>query len=239
MEQSLRRQDERTAYLLGTDGVARIRRAAVIVFGIGGVGSYCAEALARAGIGRLTLVDFDRVSESNINRQLVALHSTVGRYKTEVMAERIRDINPDCLVDTREEMLLPENADDFDLSGYDFVVDAVDTVAAKVELAVRGERCGVPVVSCMGAGNKLDPTQFTVADIYETSGDPLARVMRKELRARNIESLKVICSTEEPSECVEGRNAITGRATPSSSCFVPATAGIRMAYEIVMEIING
>ena len=242
MEDSLRKQDERTAYLLGTDGVARIRRASVIVFGIGGVGSYCAEALARAGVGRLTLVDFDRVSESNINRQLVALHSTVGRYKTEVMAERIRDINPDCLVDTREEMLLPENADDFDLSGYDFVVDAVDTVAAKVELAVRGEMCGVPVVSCMGAGNKLDPTQFTVTDIYETSGDPLARVMRNRLRKAGVKRLIVVSSREEahalhPS--MEDAVAASGeKRAPGSLSFVPSTAGL-VAASVVLRAISG
>ena len=241
MEKPVRKQDERGAYLLGTEGIARLRRAHVAVFGIGGVGSYACEALARGGIGRLTLVDHDTVSESNINRQLVALHSTLGRYKTDVAAERILDINPECAVTVRHEFLLPENADTFDFSSFDYIVDAVDTVAAKVELAVRAYAAGVPLISCMGAGNKLDPTKFLVTDLFATSGDPLARVMRSALRKRGVPSLRVVCSAEPPTplhpdfaqETTEGKG---GRRAPGSLSFVPSVAGLIAAGEVIRTL---
>lgn len=221
-------QFSRTEILLGEEGVARLRRAHVAVFGIGGVGGHCAEALARSGVGALTLVDRDVVSVSNLNRQIVALRSTLGRPKAEVMRERILDIDPGIRVDARTVFFGPENADDFDFSVFDYVVDAVDTVAAKTELAVRAERAGVPAVSCMGAGNKLDPTRFEVADLYATSVCPLARAMRRELRARGVRRLKVVFSREEP--------AARGAGAPGSVAFVPSAAGLVLASVVVREL---
>lgn len=192
-------QDEifvRTRAMFGDAGMERLYGASVAVFGIGGVGGHAAEALARAGIGRLDLYDNDVVSVSNINRQLVATLDTVGQYKTDVMKARIAQIHPEAEVNTYHCFYLPENADQYDLSRYDYVVDAIDTVAAKIELVVRSQAAGVPIISCMGAGNKLDPTQFRVADIYETSVCPLARTMRRELKARGIRHCKVVYSLE-------------------------------------------
>lgn len=184
--------------LLGDGPQERLFHASVALFGVGGVGGFCAEALARAGIGALDLYDDDTVSESNLNRQLIALHSTLGRPKAEVMAERVRDINPACRVRALRMFYLPENAGEVDLSRYDYVVDAVDTVSAKLELAVRCQALGVPLISAMGSGNKLDPSAFSVSDLSKTEGCPLARVMRKELRKRGIHHLKVVWSREEP-----------------------------------------
>lgn len=241
MEHNVRskKQDERTAYLLGNDGVNRLYAAHVSVFGIGGVGSYAVEALARAGIGRITLIDHDTVSETNLNRQLVALHSTIGQYKTDVARDRIRDINPDCKVTVRHEFFLPENADTFDFSSFDYIVDAVDTVSAKIELAVRAHAANVPLISCMGAGNKLDPTRFVVTDVFKTSGDPLARVMRAKLRKCGVPALKVVCSEESPSPLHPdfNRNELNkkggGRAVPGSLPFVPSVAGLIAAGEVI------
>lgn len=240
----IRKEEERSAYLLGTDGILRLRRSHVAVFGIGGVGSYATEALARAGVGHLTLVDHDTVSESNINRQLVALHSTVGRYKTDVARDRIADINSLCEVTVRHDFYLPENADGFDLSVYDYVIDAVDTVAAKLELVVRSSHAGTPIISCMGAGNKLDPTRFCVTDIFETSGDPLARRMRAQLRKCGVPALKVVCSTEPPtplhpslSESETDRKG--GGRAPGSLSFVPSVAGLIAAGEVIRAIAGG
>lgn len=225
----MKEQFSRTGLLLGEDGVARLARAHVAVFGIGGVGGHCAEALARSGIGKFTLVDRDTVSLSNLNRQIVALHSTVGRLKTEVMRERILDINPEAEVRSAETFFLPENADSFDFSAFDYVVDAVDTVTAKVELVLRAFRAGCPIVSCMGAGNKLDPTRFEISDIYETSADPLARVMRRELRSRGISGLKVVWSREEPLSS-------GGNRVPGSVAFVPSAAGLVLASAVVRDL---
>ena len=237
----LRKKDERSAYLLGKSGIEKLRAAHVAVFGIGGVGSYAVEALARAGVGTLTLVDHDVVSVSNINRQLIALHSTVGQFKTDVARDRIRDIDPDCRVIVRHEFLLPENAAEFDFSSYDYVIDAVDTVAAKLELAVRCSECGTPVISCMGAGNKLDPTRFIVTDIFETSGDPLARAMRAKLRKCGVSSLRVVCSSEPPqplhpemTDCDAEQKG--DRRAPGSLSFVPSVAGLIAAGEVVKHI---
>ncbi len=230
---------ERSLPLYGEDGLHRLNNAKVIVFGVGGVGSWCAEALVRSGVGSITVVDGDTVSETNRNRQLIALCSTVDKEKAHICAERLRDINPDCDIKSLNLFYSAETADGVNLNEYDYIADCIDTVTSKLLLITKAKEIGVPIISSMGTGNRLNPDKIIVADVFKTSGDPLARVMRKELRVRNIESLKVICSTEEPCECVEGRSEITGRATPSSSCFVPATAGIRMAYEIVTEIING
>lgn len=218
----------RTAYVVGEDNIGKLRRSSVVIFGIGGVGSYTAEAVARMGVGKITLVDNDVVSESNINRQLIALHSTVGRYKTEVMKERILDINPECEVTAINMRYLPENADSIDLSEFDCIVDAIDTVSAKIEIAVRGEKLGVPVISSMGTGNKLCPDRFEACDIYKTSVCPLARVMRKELKDRGVRSLRVVYSKEEPVKAPEGE----GTRVPGSIAFVPSSAGLLIAKEV-------
>ena len=198
-------QFSRTAFLLGEEGVEKLKKSRVAIFGIGGVGGYVAEALARSGVGALDLIDKDVVSVSNINRQIIALHSTVGRKKTEVMAERIKDINPEIQVTVHDVFYLPETASEFDFSKYDYVVDAIDTVSGKLALVEQAYQAKTPIISSMGAGNKLDPTAFEVADISKTSVCPLARVMRRELKKRGIEHLKVVYSKEEPksSECVD------------------------------------
>ena len=230
----------RTALLLGEEGVARLKRAKVAVFGIGGVGGFAAEALARAGVGAFLLVDSDRVCVSNINRQIIADWNTVGRYKTKVMQERIASVNPDAEVETRECFFLPENADSFDFSGWDYIVDAVDTVSAKLEIIVRAKEAGVPVISCMGAGNKLDPTRFEVADLYETSVCPLARVMRRELKKRGIDSCKVVYSREEARTPLEGmlsqEESGGRRSVPGSVSFVPSVAGLVAAGEVIRDL---
>ncbi len=236
----------RTERLIGEDGVSRLRNASVAVFGIGGVGGYTVEALARAGIGRLLLVDADRVDVSNINRQIIADHTTVGRYKTEVMRERIARINPDADVETKEVFYLPEEHGGIDLADFDFVVDAVDTVSAKLELIVRAEEAGVPVISCMGAGNHLDPTKLTVTDIYKTTMCPLAKVMRRELKKRGIRRCKVVYSTEEAiavrdedSAAAETRsNTPRRKVAPGSISYVPAIAGMMAAGEVIRTLLE-
>ena len=229
---------ERSIPLIGVDGEKKLNNSSVIVFGVGGVGSWCAEALVRCGIGRITVVDGDTVSETNKNRQLIALSSTEGHEKAETSAKRLRDINPDCEVTSLNLFYSAETKDEIDLTEYDYIADCIDTVTSKLLLITSANVLKVPIISSMGTGNRLDPSQITVTDVFKTSGDPLARIMRKELRARNVESLKVVCSLEEPGKCCEGRNEITGRATPSSAVFVPATAGLRMAYEIVKELLD-
>ncbi|HJA92602.1 MAG TPA: tRNA threonylcarbamoyladenosine dehydratase [Candidatus Eisenbergiella merdipullorum] len=244
----MKEQFARTALLLGEEGVKRLERARVAVFGIGGVGGYTVEALARTGVGHFLLVDSDRVALSNLNRQIIATMDTVGRYKTEVMKERILSINPDVEVETRECFFLPENAEEFDFSGLDYVVDAVDTVTAKLELILRARRFGVPVISSMGAGNKLDASRLEVADIYQTSVCPLARVMRRELKARGVERLKVVYSREEARKPEAGsgkaalpeekaQTSVPGRrAVPGSVVFVPGAAGLILAGEVVRDL---
>lgn len=229
-------QHSRTAMLLGEEAVDRLAGARVAVFGVGGVGGYIAEALARAGVGALDLIDSDTVSVSNINRQIIALHSTVGRLKVDVMAERIRDINPDCQVRTYPLFYLPETADAFDFSVYDYVADAVDTVSAKLDLAVRAHEAGVPIIAAMGAGNKLDPSAFEVADLSKTSVCPLARVMRIELRKRGIHHMKVVYSKEEPHTPTVTVAGGPRRATPGSVSFVPGAAGLVLAGEIIKDL---
>lgn len=227
----------RTEMLIGQDAMKKLRAARVAVFGIGGVGGHAAEALARSGVGSLVLVDNDVVSLSNINRQVIALHSTLGRYKTEVMQERILDINPKAQVEIHTCFFLPENAEDFPFSSYDYVVDAVDTVTAKLEIIERAKRAGTPVISAMGAGNKLNPFAFLVQDIYQTQMCPLARVMRRELRKRDIESLKVVCSTEPALQPKGGRETGSRRVAPGSISYVPSIAGLLLAGEVIQDLI--
>lgn len=243
----MRESMERTAYLIGTDGVEKLATKHVALFGVGGVGGYVAEALGRAGIGKLTLVDKDTVSESNINRQIIATYETIGRKKTEVMAERLLSINPELSVERMDCFFLPETADAFDFSAYDYVVDAVDTVTAKLELVERAKAAGVPIISCMGTGNKLDPSRFEITDISKTTVCPLAKVMRRELKKRGITKLKVLYSKEEPRKPqipeAEAKSleevAKQGRqkAVPGSVSFVPPVAGLLIAGEVIKELL--
>ena len=229
---------EREAMLLGKDALCRLQNAHVALFGLGGVGSYAAEALARCGIGRLTLVDHDTVSLTNVNRQLCALTSTVGRSKVSVTAERLRQINPALVIEEREEFFLPENAADFDFSAFDFVIDAIDTVAGKIAIAVAASEAGVPMISCMGTGNKLDPSALRVIDLAKTSTCPLARVMRRELKARGIPHLPVIYSEELPiTPCFQPEEA-SKKNTPGSIAFVPSVAGLLAASEAVKSLLS-
>ncbi len=228
----------RTRMLLGDEAMDRLKGARVAVFGIGGVGGHVVEALARTGVGALDLIDSDRVALSNLNRQIVATRDTLGMLKVEAAKERILSINPDCVVRTFPIFYLPETADRFDFTRYDYVVDAIDTVAGKLQLIAAARAAGAPVISCMGAGNKLDPTAFQVADVSKTSVCPLARVMRRELKKRGIEHVKVVYSTEPalspgPSDEETGR-----RSTPGSVAFVPAVAGLILAGEVIKDIIE-
>lgn len=245
-------QFSRTELLIGKEALERLSKAHVAVFGIGGVGGYVVEALVRSGIGNFDLIDDDKVCLTNLNRQIIATRDTIGRYKVEVMRERILSINSDAEVTTHRCFYLPENARDFDFSSYDYVVDAVDTVTAKLEIVMRGKESNIPVISCMGVGNKLNPTQLEIADIYKTSVCPLAKVMRRELRKRGVDKLKVLYSKEEPitplddSEdtcrehcvCPPGttRKCTQRRAIPGSISFVPSAAGLIIASEVVKDL---
>lgn len=234
----------RTEAVLGTEAMTKLAKARVAVFGIGGVGGNAADALARSGVGAIDLFDDDTVSLSNINRQLVAVHSTLGKQKIEVMREHILDINPNCQVTVHRMFYLPQTADRVDLRVYDYIIDAIDTVSAKLELVCRAKQTDIPVISAMGAGNKLDPTQFEVTDISKTVMDPLARVMRKELKKRGIYRLKVVYSQEQPavlqqkivSETVEGRPGENKKQAPGSLAFVPSVMGLILAGEVVKDI---
>jgi tRNA A37 threonylcarbamoyladenosine dehydratase len=228
-------QFSRLVMMFGEEGVIRLRKARVAVFGIGGVGGYVTEALARSGIGTLDITDSDTVAESNLNRQIIALHSTVGQYKVDVMAERIQDICPDTAVNVHRCFFLPETAGEFDFTQYDYVVDAIDTVTGKLSIIEKAKAAGVPVISAMGAGNKLDPTALRVADISKTSVCPLARVMRYELRKRGIKDVKVVYSEEQPRESSGGRSE-HGKAIPASNAFVPSVMGLIIAGEIIKDI---
>ena len=228
---------EREAWVIGEDALGRLSRSTVALFGVGGVGSYAAEALARSGVGRVILIDNDTVSVTNINRQLCALESTVGRPKTAVMAERMRDINPKIEVVCRQEFFLPENASEFDFSEYDFVIDAIDTVSGKLAIAESAISAGVDMISCMGTGNKLDPTAFKVTDISKTNTCPLARVMRRELKKRGINHLKVVYS-EEIAIKTGMTDGESGKPLPGSIAFVPPVAGLIAASEAVKSILS-
>lgn len=240
----MQNQFSRTELLLGKDGMERLRRARVAVFGVGGVGGYTVEALARSGIGTLELIDNDRVCPTNINRQILATRRTVGQFKVDAARERILDINPDANVYTHKTFFTPQTAAQFDFSQYDYVVDAIDTMAGKLELAQRAQKAGVPIISSMGAGNKMDPSAFQVADIYDTSVCPLARIMRRELKRRGIERLKVVYSREPPMIPAGGADSPPDgagegprrRQTPGSNAFVPAVAGLIIAGEVVRDL---
>jgi tRNA A37 threonylcarbamoyladenosine dehydratase len=223
----MKEQFERTSLLIGEEAINKLNNSKVLIFGVGGVGGYVAEALARTGVGSITIVDKDTVSESNINRQIIALHSTVGRDKVDVLKERMLDINPNLQVDARKCFFLPENAHEFDFSQYDYIVDAVDTVTAKLQIIVQAKEAGVPVISAMGAGNKVHPEMFEIADIYKTEMCPLAKVMRRELKNRGIKKLKVVYSKEKP---------VYKGDVPGSIAFSPSVAGLLMASEVVREL---
>jgi len=237
-------QFERTELLIGKEAVTKLHKKRVAVFGVGGVGGYVCEGLVRSGIGSFDIVDSDVVSGSNINRQIIALHSTIGRYKVDVMKERMLDINPDAKVNVYRCFYLPENADQFDFSSYDYVIDCVDTVTAKISIIMRAKEANVPVISAMGAGNKLDPSRFKVADIYDTSICPLCRVMRREMKRRNIDSLKVVYSDEEPikpdySELynVKEGGELPRKLPPGSSAFSPSACGLVIASEVIRDLL--
>ena len=232
---------DRTKRLLGGDAMVKLNQSHVAVFGIGGVGGHAVEALVRSGIGEITIVDSDDVAESNINRQLIATTKTIGRKKVEVMKEHLLDINPEVVVHVYDCFFLPETREQFNFSTYDYVIDAVDTVTAKLALVEACRDAGVPIVSSMGAGNKLDPTAFEVTDIYKTSVCPLAKVMRKELKARGIKKLKVVYSKEIPLEPIEDEAFVSDevrsrRATPGSIAFVPSVAGLILAGEVIKDL---
>lgn len=228
-------QFERTALLLGKVSVEKLARKRVAVFGVGGVGGFVCEGLVRAGIGAIDIVDKDTVALSNLNRQLIALHSTVGKNKVDVLEERLKDINKNLIIKKYKCFFLPETSETFDFREYDYVVDAIDTVTGKIELILKAKEAGVPIISAMGAGNKLDPTAFQVSDIYKTSVCPLARVMRRELKKRGVEKLKVVYSKEEPikPQFEEGEEVV-----PGSVSFVPPALGLIIAGEIVKDLIR-
>ena len=223
----------RTELMLGEDAMNRLAATRVAIFGVGGVGGYALEALVRSGVGEIDVIDFDTVSESNINRQIIATEETVGRYKVDVCRERALAINSMVKINAIRSFFSVDNADDFDLSSYDYIIDAIDTVSAKIELIVRAQNAGTKIISSMGAGNKLDPTMFEVSDIYKTSVCPLARVMRSELKKRGIKKLKVVYSKEEPiKRTVDG----DGRHAPGSIAFVPSVVGLIIAGEVIKDI---
>lgn len=224
-------QFSRTELLFGKKAMERLSSSRVAVFGIGGVGGFTVEALARSGVGAIDLIDHDKVCLTNINRQIIATYKTVGKYKVDAAAERILEINPDCKVTAHKIFYMPDTQDGFDFSPFDYIVDAIDTVTGKLLIAENAVECGVPVISCMGAGNKLDPTAFEVADIFETSVCPLAKVMRRELKKRGIERLKVVYSKEEPKKPVA-----TEPRVPASNAFVPSVAGLIIAGEVIKDL---
>ena len=232
--------------LISKEGVKKLNKAKIIVFGVGGVGSFVVEGLARAGVGKYILVDYDTVSISNINRQLIALHSTIGKYKVDVAKDRVLDINPKAKVDVYKEFFMPESDLDIINKDVDYVVDCVDKVTAKIEIILQCKKNGIPVISSMGTGNKLDPSKFAIGDIYKTNTCPLAKVMRKELKKRNVESLKVLFSKEEPikpsiintESKIEEKNGNSKKNVPGSISFVPSVAGLMIAGEVIKDILE-
>lgn len=230
-------QFSRTELLFGSDAVNHLKNCNVAVFGVGGVGGYVVEALTRSGIGNITIIDNDTVCASNINRQIIALHSTIGEYKVDVAEKRIKDINPNCKVTKHRMFYLPDNADEIDLSIYDYVVDCIDTVSAKIELITRCNKLGVNLICSMGTANKVDPTAFRITDISKTQVDPLAKIIRKKLRKLGISNLKVLYSEEQPS-CKTIEMNEKGRPIAASNSFVPATAGLLIGGEVIKELIK-
>lgn len=247
-------QFSRTQLLLGKEGMEKLKNSRVAVFGVGGVGGYAVEALARSGVGALDLIDDDRVCLTNINRQIIATRSSVGKHKVDVAMERIHDINPDCVVRTYKTFYMPDTADQFDFKEYDYIIDAIDTVTGKLELIVRAKEVGTPIISSMGAGNKMDPTAFEVADLYKTSVCPLAKVMRRECKKRGIKKLKVVYSKEQPIRPLEDmsiscrqhcicppgaeRKCTERRDIPGSTAFVPSVVGLIIAGEVIKDLID-
>lgn len=245
-------QFSRTELLLGKEAMERLKGARIAVFGVGGVGGYVCEALVRSGVGEFDLIDDDKVCLTNLNRQIIATRKTVGKYKTDVMKERILEINPDAKVNTHKCFFLPENADEFPFEDYDYIVDAVDTVTAKIALVMKANEMDIPIISSMGAGNKLDASQFKVADIYKTKVCPLAKVMRRELKKRGVKKLKVVYSEEQPTRPVEDmaiscrtncicppgaeHKCTERRDIPGSVAFVPSVAGLIIAGEVIQDI---
>ncbi|MBU5333864.1 MAG: tRNA threonylcarbamoyladenosine dehydratase [Anaerocolumna aminovalerica] len=245
-------QFSRTELLFGNEAMEKLSKSRVAIFGIGGVGGFTVEALARSGVGLFDLFDDDKVCLTNVNRQIIATRKSIGKYKVDVMKERILEINPKAVVNTHQTFYTPEVADQYDFSDYTYIVDAIDTVTAKIELVMRANKCNIPIISCMGAGNKLDPTMFEVTDIYKTSVCPLAKVMRKELRVRGIKKLKVVYSKELPRKPIEDmsiscrnncicppgaeRKCTDRRAIPGSTAFVPSVAGLVIAGEVIKDI---
>lgn len=223
----------RTERLIGKESLEKLSSCRVAIFGIGGVGGYTLEALARSGVGKLDIIDNDTVNITNINRQIIATHDTLGKLKTDAAKERVLSINPDAAVTVYNLFYLPENSDRINFSEYDYVVDAVDTVTAKIEIIIQAQKANVPVISCMGTGNKLDPTRFKIEDVYKTSVCPLARVMRRELKKRGIEKLKVLYSTEEP---ILQNDENSAKPTPASISFVPSVAGLIIAGEVIKDL---
>lgn len=228
----------RSQLVLGEEGLKKIANARVAVFGVGGVGGYVIEALARCGIGEIDIIDNDTVAESNINRQIIATHSTIGEYKVDVMEKRIKDISPDTIVHKYTTFYLPENRDTFDFTNYDYIVDAIDTVTAKIDMICYAKSVKTPIISCMGCGNRMDPAQLELTDIYKTKNDPLAKVMRHELKKRHINKCKVVCSKELPVKTHYTEQDSKKRSVPGSTAFVPSAAGLICASYIVRELIK-
>ena len=224
--------------LVGKENIDNLQQANIIVFGVGGVGGYVIEALVRSGIGHITIVDNDTVSLTNLNRQIIATQKTIGLSKVDVMKDRILSINPNCDVKTLQAFYLPENADEINLNKYNYVIDAIDTITSKIELAVRCEKDNISLISCMGTGNKLNPAMLEVSDIYKTSVCPLAKVMRKELKARSVKHLKVVYSKEQPIKPTVSNEQTHKRIVPGSTAFVPSSAGLLIASEVIKDLLN-
>ena len=240
-------QFSRTELLVGAEGIKKIKNSRVAVFGIGGVGGYVVEALARSGVGTLDLIDNDKVCLTNLNRQIIATHSTIGEYKVDVAKQRVLDINPEAVVNTYKTFFMPETAEEFNFYAYDYVVDAIDTVTGKIQLVMQADRAHTPIISCMGAGNKMDPAAFKVADICKTSVCPLAKVMRRELKKRGIKKLKVVYSEETPIvspsndivlEMNDQSDTNKKRSIPGSNAFVPSVAGLILAGEVINDLLR-
>ena len=232
-------QFSRTELLIGKDGIEKLSRSRVAVFGIGGVGGYVVEALVRSGVGSIDLIDNDTVALTNLNRQIIATHSTIGKYKVDVAEERAKDINPEVNVKTYKTFFTPETSKEFDFTKYDYIVDAIDTVVGKLELIVQAKKAGIPVISSMGAGNKMHPEMFEVADISKTSVCPLAKVIRQELKKRNIKKVKVVYSKEIPIKPLSSDEKVTGKKQiPGSNAFVPSAVGLIIAGEVIRDLIS-
>lgn len=231
-------QFSRTELLIGKEGLEKLSASRVAVFGIGGVGGHTVEALVRTGIGTIDIIDNDKVALTNINRQIYALHSTLGKYKVDAAKDRILDINPNIIVNSYKIFYNTETANEFDFNNYDYIVDAIDTVSSKIELIVQAEKTGTPIISSMGAGNKMNPAEFEVTDIYKTSVCPLAKVMRHELKKRRIKKLKVVYSTEIPFKPEQSEEQTSKKRIPASNAFVPSTAGLIIASEVIKDLLK-